>query len=1562
MEFNIDPYNDDFQQNALDNNYVRILFKPGRAVQARELTQIQSMIQNQIKQFGDHVFQNGSPVIGGNLTLDNKVKYIKLQETYNGTDVDVDEFNGTVIRNVEGSAQAKVLATYYPEDGIPTLLVKYITGIEFADAEVIKVVATDDIQAQLVSSSANGNGTVCSINEGVFYVDGFFVQVPDQTTVVSAYSTVANVKIGLEISDDIVDSDIDSTLLDPAQSSFNYQAPGGDRYQFNLSLSTRPLDTVVDEAQFFELMRVEEGAITKQVKYPIYAELEKTLARRTFDESGDYTVRPFRASIQNASDANNYTISIEPGKAYVKGFEFETIGTLKISAPKPRDASDIKTLVDTDVDISYGNFVYVTSIRGANGSEFVNVAAVEKVDIHCVDSSNVLANGTFAGTANASIYQNTKIGTARVKNFVRYTPDLFNANTDSAGVYKLYLTEIDIQPKVTKIVQANATTISVSNRFSLNTNAYTNVSVTVLPIRLDAIANVTKANVFQNGYRLNANSSTANVFSPSNVTVGDIIRVGDMVREVVSINTAGDYLTVNTAWDYTFEGTGTSQPLYVLKQTSYNQNTTSQTRTISRSISEPANNAVTFTLDRPFDNSGVPDSNTVLQLNYNFEHAESIVAGPSVNDVTRANANSSMNVSIVSKFITGEATLEDKIKTGLIFRLPANYISRSSLNNADYNYNKFVPNRGNTSTPGQFALSQGSGLETYESIPWADSTSAIQDNLIVVVRDNNGNTYFPNGSIVQLTSANISIGSPATSITINTNVPDILKIDILINVKQNDAEDKIRKKIFVSNTNFSSSKTNYTYPTTVPLGSTNVALPTFTYSGNATVVYSNVASINVETGLIFLTDSTYNAVRPGDEISLFVPDVVKINKILAGNTTHLPDQNNVVDITDRFFVDYGQKDDMYDHTKLVLKSGYDSPVAQILVHVDYYRHIYASGSNVSFFSVDSYELDRYENGAIPIYTGKDGKVYYLRDCLDFRPTRTLGSGLLDFVNPNIPAPDEVTELSFNYYLPRIDKLVLSKDKEFRILKGKSSPQPLPPEDVDDAMTLYTIKLPPYVADVREIKTIYNENRRFTMKDISSIEKRLQKVEFFTSLNNVENLALADKTQYEDGTEKEKYGIVGENFRNFNIADYKSSDFNAALEGGFLIPPMNINAVGMKRLSVDSAQTGRKTVTLQYTETPAIIQGVAADKAVSVQPFLFGQFNGTMLLSPETDFWVSESLKPEIITVPERIIEHHTVIRETVVEPAPPVTIVNVFPTTNVITQIIQTPGGDPPPPKDEEIVVVQPPAPPAPVIPVDPVVIEPETPPWQPDTCPAPWMMIDVVGRGQIPAGELIPGMYVRTYHEHTLDYGTYMVTHVESIQDTKRIEIEFDHVNFVCSYSHKFFKDGEWVTAAELEVGDEVGLAPNKHEVLNIAEFEDGEVIKITVNEAHTYVCEGILSHNKPPTILPEPFVDPVMPEVVVPQVPPDPPNLPIVFEFDPWWSVIPRNPFLIGGQFDGTSWFPAVMPQPIEDVLPIESPNPTVSQPIILANEFAQMETLEIGGGGGRGELDLEYRYASH
>jgi hypothetical protein len=77
--FNYDPYYDDFDE---DKNFLRVLFRPGYAVQARELTQLQTILSNQIEKFGNHIFKSGSPIIGGRISLDRKANYIILQNQY----------------------------------------------------------------------------------------------------------------------------------------------------------------------------------------------------------------------------------------------------------------------------------------------------------------------------------------------------------------------------------------------------------------------------------------------------------------------------------------------------------------------------------------------------------------------------------------------------------------------------------------------------------------------------------------------------------------------------------------------------------------------------------------------------------------------------------------------------------------------------------------------------------------------------------------------------------------------------------------------------------------------------------------------------------------------------------------------------------------------------------------------------------------------------------------------------------------------------------------------------------------------------------------------------------------------------------------------------------------------------------------------------------------------------------------------------------------------------------------------------------------------------------------
>jgi hypothetical protein len=461
MDFNVEPFYDDFDatNGAKDENYMRILFRPGYAVQARELTQIQSIIQNQLKNFGDHIFQDGSPVFGGQITLDTNAKYLKLQTTYNGVDIDAVDFANTVISNSVGSEKirARVIAVDDTQTQ-PTLMVRYLRGNQFPNGNVI---TTGTEFAQLTADAASGSGSVASIEEGVFYVDGFFVQVSPQTIVLDPYGNTPTYKVGLEIDDSIVDESEDQNLLDPAQNSFNYQAPGAWRYQFRLNLAKRTLNSI-DDGKFFELLRVENGLVTKQVRYPIYSALEETLARRTYDESGDYTVRPFGVSLEaNTACTDNFIVNVEPGKAYVKGFEYETLGTQKINVAKARTSN---TSTDYDLSVEYGNYLYANSIVGSSAGLF-NIAKLDVLELHCVPRANVNTVGTLG-------YNTSYMGTARVRNFKR----------DSAIEYLVYLTDINLQSNT---VTASATSVNANSivfpaSYSDLDNAYANVTVRVI--------------------------------------------------------------------------------------------------------------------------------------------------------------------------------------------------------------------------------------------------------------------------------------------------------------------------------------------------------------------------------------------------------------------------------------------------------------------------------------------------------------------------------------------------------------------------------------------------------------------------------------------------------------------------------------------------------------------------------------------------------------------------------------------------------------------------------------------------------------------------------------------------------------------------------------------------------------------------------------------------------------------------------------------------------------------------------------------------------------------------
>jgi hypothetical protein len=508
LNFNIEPFYDDYSE---DKQFYRILFRPGYAVQARELTQLQTILQQQIKRQGDHLFKNGAMIIPGQISYDAKTPYVKLKANTSSSTL-VKTFSilssivGKTYRGATSGVEALILTATPLEvvNGVTeadTLFVKYTRGTgKFVYGEIISPIDGSsglDLQVEEFGIDANtlGTGTTATIQQGVYYIKNNFVLAQAQTTVLAKYSNTASVKAGLQVVEEIVYPEEDESLLDNALGSPNYAAPGAARYYIDLVLTSKPYDTVVDADEFVNLLTLKDGQVQFLVDRTEYAQIEKTLARRTYDESGDYTVRDFPIEVReyrnndrglwgnsktyvkgdivmsgsayykcvtdhtspssgtfsvgsnwlaDTSPPFNYgvytgptvsqdiaanitpltkivSLAVEPGKAYVRGYEIEKISTQYLTLDKARDLSPFET---KSIDTSPGNYVIVKS---PNALPSINT------DVTFYDKYG--SAGTVPSGGNI-------VATARVKQIQQHTSSpltykvfLFNLNVSAGMVF-----------------------------------------------------------------------------------------------------------------------------------------------------------------------------------------------------------------------------------------------------------------------------------------------------------------------------------------------------------------------------------------------------------------------------------------------------------------------------------------------------------------------------------------------------------------------------------------------------------------------------------------------------------------------------------------------------------------------------------------------------------------------------------------------------------------------------------------------------------------------------------------------------------------------------------------------------------------------------------------------------------------------------------------------------------------------------------------------------------------------------------------------------------------------
>lgn len=419
------PYFDDYDPSK---NYHRILFTPGRAVQAREFNQLQTLLQEQIKRFGNHIFKNGAMVIPGESNYDLNYEYVTVQGVLFSEISEILETNEVTVTGKTSGVVAQV-KQYQPNVGLDpiTFYLQYFTGSEdgsisrFIAGEVLQLTTASGIEFSEPVCIETGVGSVFNVNAGVFYINGFFVETDAQSIIMSRYDNKPSVVIGFRLNESIVTWTDDQTLLDNSNGITNFNAIGADRLKLTLNLEAYENGVSFDKENFIEIAAFRLGILQRIIQTTDYSVLEDTLARRTYDESGDYTVSPFGIDIRehldtgsngglyslvNGGDSNKFVVGIESGKAYVRGYEVENIATSYLDIEKARNVGAVDNSTFT---LPLGAYIEATAPNIAPG-----IGKVVKLYSGVPSTPGDIPAGTLLGTGYVVSVDRQSNGTIRM--------------------------------------------------------------------------------------------------------------------------------------------------------------------------------------------------------------------------------------------------------------------------------------------------------------------------------------------------------------------------------------------------------------------------------------------------------------------------------------------------------------------------------------------------------------------------------------------------------------------------------------------------------------------------------------------------------------------------------------------------------------------------------------------------------------------------------------------------------------------------------------------------------------------------------------------------------------------------------------------------------------------------------------------------------------------------------------------------------------------------------------------------------------------------------------------
>lgn len=1376
-DLNVFPYYDDYDPNK---NFYRILFRPGVAVQARELNQLQTILQNQIERFGDNIFKRGTIIEGCNIIRHPVLPYVKIKDTEtDGTQIAVTAYEGMSVRNssnvtghivktvagfesrapdlntlyvkynssgvdsntstFSASETLTVFSPLYPifktrvnngsslisntdavvfvsalavqnstggstfpagawqaghtiQNGVANLVIieanttantealilkvrPYANNLadgtanttlwrfgagetirNVATANVANVVATIgtgaagslvtdafgkitsisvvgqgsgyyvaphvtvmkqstsslsateigdlDVTAQnfmatiTVANAATtpvGTGYGVTVDEGTIYQKGFFSRVSPQLAVVNKYSnTDFNKSVGFYTTEDIIDSNEDTSLLDNATGTFNYAAPGADRLKLTPELRVLDKEEADANTDFLPIIEFADGRPYKQNQSTVYNVIGNEIAKRTYEESGNYVLDQFIVSTRDSSTFSEtqtvFKMNVDPGKAYINGFRVET------DQYRANVAKGVATATNAaaKIRLGYGNYVRVKELGGNFAFNFG-----AQVDLQDATATYVTTNA-----GNAISAPGNKIGEARIRSVTLETGEPGTPN----AVYRLYLFDI---------------VMSGGKNFGNVRSIYyggTNKGIA------DVILGASGAAILEDA----AGTSLLYSSVPAMKSVSNISYTYRTVNESETADPTG-FIELNLGAGEAFPYTGllsdsAKKELLVIPKANY-QASAAATGTIS--IGAGGNTA----------NINVAGAGGMNFLNV-------FSAGDFVKFANASGGN--IVISQIAQ-VTGASSM-------ILTSGPGQTYS------------------GGTATlyfPANVPISLTTKTTRYANVI---ANGAMIINIANNIANTSGSSTSANVMVVyNATRSNVSSALKTSTRGVHTRIITVTNAggvrgpwalglsDAYRLRKVYQANGAPRTLTFNANTGVANSGTANAF----------ILIPNNPFANGDSVVYADNA-----TTLGGLSDAgTYYAVyanstgmalastRGGANLTI-TASATSENHSLTGNTIYFTGNTvGVLDITNDFYIDTNQREDYLDTSYLFRKPRATTLSSNdvLLVQYDVFTGGDASVKTISSYSInDSLGFNaliasgNVHTMEIPEILGTSGVYYDLRDQYDFRPRSANTIGLItdissvaaganaaSIINPTepspsarfaasekfFPAPDTDLTANIEYYLGRSDRVVVDSNGEFVVRAGKNGFVGEIPVEPQNSITLQILNIPPYPslpqslsADMAKIidTKVANESygrrvknytvtslisttdrariqvKGYKMSDIASLEKRIKDLEYYVSFTLAEALAKARfiPSSLDSLTDRFRFGFFVDPFTDYNYSDIGNPEFYATIKEDQLGPRLTELNLEFKP---EDDTTG--IVTLPFNEFTIVSQNDATDGSV-----------------------------------------------------------------------------------------------------------------------------------------------------------------------------------------------------------------------------------------------------------------------------------------------------------------------------------------------------------------------------